>query len=97
MPLPGREGKGGLRDALAQARAAELGRLAGEAARALGCGDAGLGAAEQVIRAGLLRPGGAVLGEVLSADQARRNRDVSGLACGRMPQVRIGKTRSRSR
>ena len=25
------------------------------------------------------------------------NREVSGLACGRMPQVRIGKTRSRSR
>jgi len=25
------------------------------------------------------------------------NREVSGLACGGMPQVRIGKTRSRSR
>ena len=47
MPLPGREGKGGLRDALAQEKAAELGRLAGEAARVLGCGDAGLEAAER--------------------------------------------------
>jgi hypothetical protein len=38
----------------------------------LGCGDAGLGAAEQVIRAGLLRLGGAMLGEVLSADRGHR-------------------------
>jgi hypothetical protein len=49
-----------------------LGRLAGEAARVLGCGDAGLEAAEWVIRAGLLRLGGAMLGEVLSADRGRR-------------------------
>ena len=38
----------------------------------LGCGDAGLKAAEQVLRAGLLRLGGAVLGGVLSADQGHR-------------------------
>jgi len=38
----------------------------------LGCGDAGLQAAERVIRAGLLRLGGAMLGEVLSADRGHR-------------------------
>ena len=61
-PFRDGRGKGGLRDALAQEQAAELGRLAAEAARALGCGDAGLEAAEQVIRAGLLRLGGGMLG-----------------------------------
>jgi hypothetical protein len=38
----------------------------------LGCGDAGLGAAEQVIRAGLLKLGAGMLGEVLSADRGLR-------------------------
>ncbi len=37
-----------------------------------GCGDAGLEAAEKVLRAGLLRLGGAVLGGVLSADRGHR-------------------------
>jgi hypothetical protein len=54
MPLPGREGEKGGPGGLAQEKAAELGRLAAEAARALGCGDAGMKAAEAVIRAGLL-------------------------------------------
>jgi hypothetical protein len=72
MPLPGREGKRGLRAALAQEKAAELGRLAAEAARSLGCGDAGLEAAEAVIRAGLLRLGGSVLEQLLGADPGHR-------------------------
>jgi hypothetical protein len=45
----------------------------------LGCGDAGLGAAEQVIRAGLLRLGASMLGEVLSAGRGLRG-----------PRVRCG-------
>ena len=65
-------GKGGLRAALAPQQAAELSRLAAEAARALGCGGAGLEAAEPVIRAGLLRLGGSMLGDVLSADRGHR-------------------------
>jgi hypothetical protein len=51
-------------------------RLAAEAARALGCGDAGLEAAEQVIRAGLLRLGGVMLGDVLAADRGHRGHRV---------------------
>ncbi|MDQ2875624.1 MAG: hypothetical protein M3Y33_12845 [Actinomycetota bacterium] len=62
-PLPVREEKGGLRHALTHEKAAELATLAGEAARVLGCDDAGMEAAEAVIRAGLLRPGGSMLGE----------------------------------
>jgi hypothetical protein len=38
----------------------------------LGCGDAGMEAAERVIRAGLLRLGAGMLGEVLSSDRGRR-------------------------
>ncbi|HEX5293754.1 MAG TPA: ISKra4 family transposase [Streptosporangiaceae bacterium] len=38
----------------------------------MGCGDAGLEAAEQVIRAGLLRLGGSMLGELLAADNGYR-------------------------
>jgi hypothetical protein len=56
---------------LAAEKAAEIGRLAGEAARALGC-EAGLEAAEAVLRAGLLKLGGGMLGEVLSADPGYR-------------------------
>jgi hypothetical protein len=67
----GRE-KGGLCGALAAEKAAELGRLAGEAARVLGCGDAGLEAAEAVPRAGLLRLGGSMLGRLLSAGRGYR-------------------------
>jgi hypothetical protein len=44
---------------LAGARSAEIARLAAEAARALGC-DGGLGAAEAVLRAGLLKLGGSM-------------------------------------
>jgi hypothetical protein len=57
---------------LADERAAEVTRLAGEAARALGCGNAGLEAAERVIRAGMLKLGGGMLGELLSADRGHR-------------------------
>jgi hypothetical protein len=46
----------------------------------LGCGDAGLEAAEAVLRAGLLRLGGSMLGEVLSADRGHRGPRVP---CGR--------------
>src|SRR5258707_379232 len=66
--------------ALAQERAAELGRLAAEAARILGCGDAGMEAAEAVIRAGLLRLGGSVLEQLLAADRGHRGPRVP---CGR--------------
>ena len=52
-------------------KSAEVGRLAAEAARALGC-ENGLEAAEAVLRAGLLRLGGAMLGEALSADPGHR-------------------------
>ena len=38
----------------------------------MGCGDTGLEAAEQVIRAGLLRLGGSMLGELLAADNGYR-------------------------
>ena len=65
-------GKGGARAALWQEKAAELGRLAGEAARVLGCGDAGMEAAEAVIRAGLLRLGGSMLEQSLAADRGHR-------------------------
>ena len=50
-----------------------------EAARALGCGN-GLETAEAVLRAGLLRLGGAMLGEALSADPGHRG---SRTDCGR--------------
>ncbi len=70
-PFRGGRGKRGLRAALAAEKTAEIGRLAGEAARALGCGN-GLAAAEAVLRAGLLRLGGGVLGEALSADPGYR-------------------------
>ena len=71
MPLPGREGKRGLQDALAQEKAAELGRLATEAARVLGCGDAGMEAAEAVLRAGAAAAG----------------RERAGAAAGRRPRA----------
>ena len=56
-PPPGGE-KGGSATALEAEASAEIGRLAAEAARSLGC-DAGLEAAETVIRAGMLKLGGA--------------------------------------
>src|SRR2546429_4507797 len=69
---PGAGGrKRGLFTALAEARSAEVARLAAEAARALGC-DGRLGAAETVLRAGLLKLGGSMLGQLLSADPGQR-------------------------
>ena len=38
----------------------------------MGCGDAGLEAAERVIRAGLLKLGGSMLGQLLAADRGHR-------------------------
>lgn len=46
-------------------------QLTAEAVRALGC-ENGLGAAETVLREGLLRLGGGMLGELLSADRGHR-------------------------
>ncbi|HEX8005507.1 MAG TPA: ISKra4 family transposase [Trebonia sp.] len=48
-----------------------MGRLAAAAARSLGC-DAGLEAAEAVIRAGMLKLGGGMLGQLLAADPGHR-------------------------
>ena len=64
-------GKRGLRAALAAEKSAEIARLAAEAARALGC-EAGLEAAETVIRAGMLKLGGGMLGQLLAADPGHR-------------------------
>ena len=60
----------GLLTALAEEKAAEIGRLAAEAARALGC--EGLQAAETVVRAGMLGLGCGMLGQLLSADRGYR-------------------------
>ena len=60
-------------------KTAEIGRLAAEAAKALGCGDAGMQAAEQVLRAGLLKLGADMLGQLLAADPGYRG---SRAACG---------------
>ena len=62
----------GLFDALAREKAAEIGRLAAEAARSLGCGDGGLETAEAVIRAGMLRAGRGMLERLLAADPGYR-------------------------
>src|SRR3984957_7612950 len=69
---PGRKGKRGAPEDAREVRAAEITRRAGEAARALGCGNAGLEAAERVIRAGMLKLGCGMLGELLSADRGHR-------------------------
>ncbi len=53
-------------------KAAEIGRLAAEAARSLGCGGAGMEAAEAVIRAGMLHAGCGMLGRLLAADPGYR-------------------------
>ena len=65
-------GKRGLFEALAREKAAEIGRLAAEAARSLGCGGAGLEAAEAVIRAGMLQAGCGMLERLLAADPGYR-------------------------
>lgn len=75
--VPG--GEKGLSTALAAERSAEVGRLAEAAARALAPGGAGLAAAEAVIREGVLRLGGGILGDLLSADPGYRGPRV---ACG---------------
>src|SRR6266568_7033165 len=67
-----REAKGGVFAALAEEKSAEIGRLAAEAARSLGCGGAGLEAAEAVIRAGMLKLGCGVLGQLRAADPGHR-------------------------
>src|SRR6266568_402724 len=67
-----REAKGGVFAALAEEKSAEIGRLAAEAARSLGCGGAGLEAAEAVIRAGMLKLGCGVLGQLRAADPGYR-------------------------
>ena len=64
--------KRGLCEALAREKAAEIGRLAAEAARSLGCDGAGLEAAEAVIRAGMLQAGCGMLGQLLAADPGYR-------------------------
>jgi Family of unknown function (DUF6788) len=76
-PVPG--GVRGLFAALAEEKSAEIGRLAAEAARSLGCGDAGMEAAEKVIRAGMLRLGAGMPGQLLAADPGFRG---SRLDCG---------------
>jgi hypothetical protein len=57
---------------IARVKAAEIGQLAAEAARSLGCGGAGLEAAEAVIRAGMLQAGCGMLGQLLAADPGYR-------------------------
>jgi len=63
--------------------AAEIAGLAVEAARSLGC-EAGVGAAQAVICAGMLQLGGAMLGRLLAAcpgypDQPNRLNDLGHL------------------
>ena len=80
MRPPCRRAKKGLFGALAQEKAAEIARLAAEAARSLGCGGAGLEAAEAVIRAGMLQAGRRHAG----AAAGRRSRATAGprVPCG---------------
>jgi hypothetical protein len=59
----------------------------------LGCGDAGLQAAEQVIRAGLLRLGGSMLEQLLAADRGHRGPRVP---CGNGHQARFAGYRDKS-
>jgi hypothetical protein len=75
---------------LAEEKAAEIGRLAAEAARSLGCA-AGLEAAEAVIRAGMLRLGAAVLGELLSADPGYRGHARPAGAATGLPSLATGR------
>ena len=72
MRPPRRRTKGGLCAAIAEEKAAEIGRLAAEAARSLGCGGAGMEAAEAVIRAGMLQAGCGMLEKLLAADPGYR-------------------------
>jgi len=70
-------------EALAAEKTAEIGRLAAAAARSLGC-DSGLGAAEAVIRAGMLAAGCGMLARLLAADPGYRGPRV---ACGQGHQA----------
>jgi len=67
-----RRAKKELCNPLAAEKSAEIGRLAAEAARSLGCGDVGMETAEAVIRAGMLRLGSGMLEKVLVADTGYR-------------------------
>jgi hypothetical protein len=67
----GDEQLGPLITALREEMSAEIGRLAADAARSLGCG-AGMEAAETVIRAGMLTLGGGMLERLLGADPGYR-------------------------
>ena len=87
-PLRDGRGKRGLREALAAEKSAGVDALAAEAARALGC-ENGLETAEAVLRAGLLRLGGAMLGQALSADPGHR-----GPPGGLRARPRAGSTRA---
>ena len=69
--LDGDEQLGPLVTALREQMSAEIGQLASEAARSLGC-SAGMQAAEDVIRAGVLKLGGGMLGRLLAADPGYR-------------------------
>jgi Family of unknown function (DUF6788) len=71
----GGEQLGALAAALREEMSAEVARLAAEAARSLGCG-AGMEAAETVIRAGMLKLGGGMLGKLLAADSGHRGQRV---------------------
>jgi hypothetical protein len=63
--------KRGLFEALAEEKSAEIGRLAAQAARSLGC-DAGLETAEAVIRTGMLLAGCGMLARLLTEDPGYR-------------------------
>jgi hypothetical protein len=84
MRLPRRRAKRGLCDALRAEASAEVGRLAAEAARSLGCGDAGLEAAETVIRAGMLQAGCGMLEKLLAVGAGYRGPRV---LCGQGPEA----------
>src|SRR5262249_35059784 len=73
VPRPGRPGKGGLCGALQAEIAAEVARLAAEAARSLGAG-AGLEPVELAIRTAMLRLGGRLLAGLLGLDAGHRGR-----------------------
>jgi hypothetical protein len=59
----------------------------------VGCGDAGLEAAEQVIRAGLLRLGGSMLEQLLASDRGHRGPRVP---CGNGHEARFAGYRDKS-
>jgi hypothetical protein len=90
--LDGDEQLGPLITALREEMSAEIGRLAAEAARSLGCG-AGMEAAETVIRAGMLKLGGGMLGRLLAADPGYRGQRVE---CGSGHQAEFAACRDKT-